>query len=166
MIRADSIRVDGKGEAIIHEVNYKTEHSSTEETDTQQIKDLVKEVEALELKRSTVGDLQAIYKCRLNSLDDLVKNVRPERQTEFPNANRFLQLGQVTLASKDTPEMVRFDESAEETLEKFYGYHERKSIELTTRIRSSEIEVRLMNDQVNKIRAQINELRIDGTQKR
>lgn len=36
-IEADSIRVDGKGVATIHEVQYKTEHATDSEVDTPQV---------------------------------------------------------------------------------------------------------------------------------
>ncbi|KAI6189296.1 Protein F37C4.5 [Aphelenchoides fujianensis] len=148
-IEPDSIRVEGKGKATIHEVQYKVDHATDSETDTPQVRKLVEELEELELKKATINDLLKVYQNRLASLDDVVKN-----------------LGKVTLARKDTPELLRFDAGVEETLENFYGYHERKAVELNTKVRKSELEVRTLDEELIKLRNQISTLRFHNNVKR
>ena len=84
-------------------------------------------------------DLRKIYENRLNSLDDIVKNVSTRtRRCALLNVTR-LQLGAVTLSKKSAPEMLRFDTTVEATLDNFYDYHERKSVELNARVRGAEV---------------------------
>ncbi|KAI6206723.1 Protein F37C4.5 [Aphelenchoides besseyi] len=141
-IDPNSIRVEGKGKAVIHEVQYKRDQAIDSETDTPQIKKFVEELHDIELKKATIDDLKSVYKKRLESLDDLVKN-----------------LGQVTLTKKEAPEMLRFDSGVEETLDNFYEYHERKAVELNAKARKSEVESRELAKQIQKLNTQIQQLR-------
>ncbi|KAI6212004.1 Protein F37C4.5 [Aphelenchoides besseyi] len=148
-IEPDSIRVEGKGKAVIHEVQFKFDHATDTETDSPQVKKLVNDLNEIELQKATIDDLTKVYNNRLKSLDDLVTN-----------------LGQVTLTKKDAPEMLRFDSGVEETLENFYGYHERKAVELNSKVRKSELESRELEQKIQKLRNQVQELRLDQNLKR
>ncbi|KAI1726501.1 protein F37C4.5 [Ditylenchus destructor] len=148
-IENDSIRVDGHGNATIHEVQFKTEQVTQPEVDSPQVKELLKELEELKSKCAQIEDLKEIYKKRLESLDNVINN-----------------LGKTVLAGEKNIESTKFDETTENSFDKIYEFHEKRSVNLHSKMRSLEKELNDQNEKVKSVEQKISNLRDHDSYKR
>ncbi|KAI6206646.1 hypothetical protein M3Y94_00936300 [Aphelenchoides besseyi] len=137
-VETDSIRVEGKGKAVIHEVQYKTDQVTNSETNTPQIKELIDELNEIELKKSKVDVLPMMYNKRLNSLDHL--------------------MSQLKLPTKDDSNSLLFDTNFEGTLNNFYEYYEQNIVALNTKLHDAEVESHKLATQSLKLKTQLEQL--------
>ncbi|KAI6211679.1 Protein F37C4.5 [Aphelenchoides besseyi] len=145
-VQADSIRVEGKGKAVIHEFQYKTDQVTNSETDTSEIRKLVDGLKESELKKSKVDVLPMIYNKRLSSLDNLMSQLKLPKND---NSNSFF-----------------FDIQFEETLNNFYKYHEQNVIDMSTKSREAEVEARTLSKKIQQLQTQLQQLRSTKVVKR
>ncbi|KAI1732970.1 protein F37C4.5 [Ditylenchus destructor] len=148
-IENDSIRVDGHGNATIHEVQFKTEQVTQPEVDSPQVKELLKELEELKSKSAQIEDLKEIYKKRLESLDNVINN-----------------LGKTVLAGEKNIESTKFDETTENSFDKIYEFHEKRSVALHSKMRSLEKELNDQNEKVKSVEQKISNIRDQDSYKR
>jgi uncharacterized protein (TIGR02231 family) len=140
-IEQHSIRVDGQGPASIHEVKFESKPINIENSDLPKVKELTSQLKEVEGQVQKERDLHSIYNARIEALNNAVKTI-----------------GQGTVKG-DSGTLVSFNETAEASLENFFDYHERKSIELKAktrvvdeRIRTLDLEVQRLNDEINQYR--------------
>jgi uncharacterized protein (TIGR02231 family) len=140
-IEQQSIRVDGKGPAAIHEVKFESKPINIENSDLPKVKELTTKLKEVEADAQKERDLQSIYNARIEALNNAVKTI-----------------GQSSTKG-DSTNLVSFNETAEASLENFFDYHERKSIELKAktrvvdeRIRTLDLEIQRLNDEINQYR--------------
>uniref|UniRef100_A0A914Y7M8 Protein F37C4.5 n=1 Tax=Panagrolaimus superbus TaxID=310955 RepID=A0A914Y7M8_9BILA len=140
-IEQQSIRVDGQGAASIHEVKFESKPINIENSDLPKVKELTTKLKEVEAEAQKERDLQSIYNARIEALNNAVKTI-----------------GQSSTKG-DSSNLVSFNETAEASLESFFDYHERKSIELKAktrvvdeRIRTLDLEIQRLNDEINQYR--------------
>ncbi|CAD5219994.1 unnamed protein product [Bursaphelenchus okinawaensis] len=147
-VDSDSIRVDGKGSATIHEVKFKSEFVSEAEKDTPKVKALTKNLKELQAKRDDLEDELTLNRKKLHSLDDIIKN-----------------LGQVSLTGKDSS-LITFNESVEQNLENLYEYHAKNTVELNSKIRTVQQDYNQVDEEIRSLETEISGLKIADNQKR
>uniref|UniRef100_A0A914QNZ9 DUF4140 domain-containing protein n=1 Tax=Panagrolaimus davidi TaxID=227884 RepID=A0A914QNZ9_9BILA len=74
-IDKDSIRVNGKGLAVIHEVKFEIEEINIENSELPKVKELFTKLKELKRESQKQKDIQSIYTARLEALDSAVRNV-------------------------------------------------------------------------------------------
>ncbi|KAK0414115.1 hypothetical protein QR680_007153 [Steinernema hermaphroditum] len=134
-IDGDSIRIDGTGAALIHEVKYKEEHAVDEDIDSAEIKNLVEERKALEKQRDELDDQKLIFQKQLESL-----NVMSTK-----------------LGSSD--KNFVFDEATEESISKFLAFYDKTVRHIQQNLRQVSEPIEGLNQKTVKLTSQIEDLR-------
>uniref|UniRef100_A0A915DS88 DUF4140 domain-containing protein n=1 Tax=Ditylenchus dipsaci TaxID=166011 RepID=A0A915DS88_9BILA len=101
-----------------------------------------------EVDNPQVKELQ-IYGKRLDSLNDIIAN-----------------LGKVSLKGEKCPELFSFDDSAEQALDKLYDFHEKKSVDVNSKVRQLNQEQENLQEEIRKLEQKISELRSGQSVKR
>uniref|UniRef100_A0A1I7Y8S6 DUF4139 domain-containing protein n=1 Tax=Steinernema glaseri TaxID=37863 RepID=A0A1I7Y8S6_9BILA len=134
-IDRDSIRVDGTGDAQIHEVKFKEEHASAEEIDSPAIQKLVGEKKELEEEKARLGDKKNLFQRQLDSLNAMSNKLGSSDKT-------FV-----------------FDESTEGNIEKFFAFYDKRAIELKKEMRNIDEPIKDLSSKIDKLTRQIDQLR-------
>uniref|UniRef100_A0A1I7YDL3 DUF4139 domain-containing protein n=1 Tax=Steinernema glaseri TaxID=37863 RepID=A0A1I7YDL3_9BILA len=130
----DSIRVDGTGDAQIHEVKFKLEHASAEDIDSPAIEKLVSEKKELEEEKARLADKKNLFQCQLASLNAM--------SNKFDSSdNKFV-----------------FNESTEESIEKFFAFYDKKVIGLKKEMRAIDEPIKDFDGKIDKLTRQIDQL--------
>uniref|UniRef100_A0A1I7Z7Y9 DUF4140 domain-containing protein n=1 Tax=Steinernema glaseri TaxID=37863 RepID=A0A1I7Z7Y9_9BILA len=138
-IDGDSIRVDGTGDAEIHEVKYKEEHAVREDIDSPEVKNLVEERKKLQNQKDALSDEKDLLKRQLDSLNSM--------------ANK--------LGSTDGT--VLFNEEVEENMTKFFTFYDQRALALHEKMREAERPIEDLENQIDKLARQIDRLRHSGS---
>jgi uncharacterized protein (TIGR02231 family) len=140
-IEQNSIRIDGEGNGIIHGVKFESKPINFDTIDLPKVKELRDQLKTIESETQKERDLLSILNARIQALDNAVKTI-----------------GQNTTRS-DSNNLVSFNETAEASMENFFDYHERKSIQLKAQtreverhIQTKDLEIQRLNDELNQFR--------------
>jgi uncharacterized protein (TIGR02231 family) len=140
-VESNSIRVDGVGDAVIHGVKYESKPVNFDEIDLPKVKQLRSQLKEVEAEAQKERDLQSIYNARVEALNNAVKTI-----------------GQSSIKG-DSSKIVNFNDGSEVSIDNFFDYHERRSLELKAklrvveeRIRTLDLEIQRLNDELNQYR--------------
>ncbi|KAE9554898.1 hypothetical protein FO519_001926 [Halicephalobus sp. NKZ332] len=140
-IEQNSIRVDGTGAAIIHEVKFQSKPTKVEEVDTAKVKELTAELKKVEAELQVNDDLKSVYKTRVDALDKAVKNLGTGSK------------------DSDSSKIIGFSEDLENSLEKLFDYHERKALEIKAKIRTLDEKIAELQKEKDRLNQEINQIR-------
>uniref|UniRef100_A0AC34QL66 Protein F37C4.5 n=1 Tax=Panagrolaimus sp. JU765 TaxID=591449 RepID=A0AC34QL66_9BILA len=139
-VEQNSIRVDGIGAATIHEVKFESKPSRFEDVDTPKVRELTAQLKKVEAEFNKENDVLAVYKSRLDALDTTIKTIG--RSTHGDNSKVF-----------------DFTQDAEASLDRLFDYHEKKSMDLKSRIRIINEKVQDLQKEIDRINQEIHQIR-------
>uniref|UniRef100_A0A914CY07 DUF4139 domain-containing protein n=1 Tax=Acrobeloides nanus TaxID=290746 RepID=A0A914CY07_9BILA len=137
---SETFRVDGHGSATIHEVQFKNRGwQEKKDEDSEELKELKKQIKELEEKKSKINVSLNTYVKHLKALDSLTTNV-------------------LKFSTSDVEKQPKlFDDAAEASLEKLFGYHEKKSSEIGIKGCQYEKEIKEIDEEIAKIKSKISQ---------
>ncbi|MFH4981009.1 hypothetical protein AB6A40_007718 [Gnathostoma spinigerum] len=132
-----SIRVEGHGVALIHEVQLATTKMSSNETRPPRIKALDDELKKLEDEFYILQDKERVLWQKVETLDKITE-----------------QIGRAALkSSHDKP--FSFSDDAINGVSKFFAFYEKNSLETRTRHRDASKQTKDVEEKLNKVKGEI-----------
>ncbi|VDK58235.1 unnamed protein product [Anisakis simplex] len=142
----ESIRVDGHGSAVIHDVQFQCKSALPEEALSPKAKELEQERKKLQTEKETIEDRQNVLKRRVEVLDEIVAKVG-ESVVHRP-------------AGEQSASFVLNDESLQ-NLTKFFSFYEDSSVDMRKKLREVNEEHRIVDEKLTKLAAEIGALQHD-----
>uniref|UniRef100_A0A914X159 DUF4139 domain-containing protein n=1 Tax=Plectus sambesii TaxID=2011161 RepID=A0A914X159_9BILA len=147
MIDSDSVRVDGRGPAVICEVQYQQKATKQGEVDHDRIKQLTAEKDVLEKKRFELEDSVKVLTRQGEVLDGVAVQVGK-------GSSSAGSCGE----DKKGSSFVLSDESLG-NLSKFLGFYDEKVTAVQGKLRTLSEEMKQLNEEIEALDRRINELR-------
>ncbi|KHN86728.1 Protein F37C4.5 [Toxocara canis] len=135
----ESLRVDGGGPAVIHDVQFQCKPALPEEGYSPRVKELEEERKKIQSQKESVEDRQKVLEQRVKALDEIVGGSMVRHPTDA-----------------QSPSFILDDESLQ-NLTKFFTFYEENSIDVRQRLRCVNEELRIIDEKLAKIN---NEIRI------
>ena len=134
-IQQDTLRVDGQGDAIIHEVKFETKLVNVDVEDTPKIKDLKTELTKLEDEVQKEQNLQKIYHSQIKTLNNLAAEVSVSKAMSYP--------------------VLTFDEKFFTSLKNFFEFHVETSTDIESKEGVSKERVTSLNAEIDRVKKEI-----------
>uniref|UniRef100_A0A914QG49 Protein F37C4.5 n=1 Tax=Panagrolaimus davidi TaxID=227884 RepID=A0A914QG49_9BILA len=136
-VQQDSVKVDVHGNATIHEVKSERKFINSEIEILPKVKELKEELKKLEGEIQKERDLQSVYTARIETLNNLV--------------------GQGFSKEKGHRPVLSFDDTFVSSLNKFFEFHEEKSVDTKAKARISEENIASLTAEINRVKNEINQ---------
>uniref|UniRef100_A0A158R5R4 DUF4139 domain-containing protein n=1 Tax=Syphacia muris TaxID=451379 RepID=A0A158R5R4_9BILA len=143
---ADSIRVDGHGEATIHEVQFQCKPALTSEAPSPKVKSLQTELKNLNETKSMTEDRQNVIQKQVEALDLLITKA--------------------TSCVAGKGKKVIFNDITFGSIRKLLDYYESKSIKLREQSREISDEIVELSQKIEKLEAELENIQNDIGNKR
>lgn len=136
----ESIRVDGRGAAVINEVQFQSKPALPEQLNTPKIQALEKKRKELQMEKRSVEDRREILQKRADVLDEIVG-----------------QVGGSISKPGDSGEEVSFvlEGDTLANLKNFFAFHEENSLALRKKLHQCDEEVRIIDEKISKLNMEI-----------
>ncbi|VDL82611.1 unnamed protein product [Nippostrongylus brasiliensis] len=146
----DSVRVDGRGDGVIHDVQLTERAAVHEETDSPKVAEIRSRHEAKQKQLNELRDRQSVLKRRIDVLDKVVEGagesvVRPPKTS-----------GESFVLSQDTLE----------NLTNFYNFYEESSTSVRSQLRGVNAEVEKAERELSAIQDELNRAESDSYEQR
>ena len=135
-IQPESVRVHGQGLATIHEVKFTSKSINVEKDNTPTVNELKAELKKLEAEVQKERDLQSVYTARIETLNNLMGHGG---------------------STKEAHPILSFDESLVSSLNKFFEFHEEKSVDTKAKARAAEERITSLTAEINRLNNEINQ---------
>uniref|UniRef100_A0A914QJK0 DUF4140 domain-containing protein n=1 Tax=Panagrolaimus davidi TaxID=227884 RepID=A0A914QJK0_9BILA len=136
-VQQDSVKVDVHGNATIHEVKFERKFINSEIETLPKVKELKEELKKLEGEVQKERDLQSVYTARIETLNNLVGQGFSEEKGHHP--------------------VLSFDDTFVSSLNKFFEFHEEKSVDTKAKARISEENIASLTAEINRVKNEINQ---------
>lgn len=136
----ESVRVDGRGAAVINEVQFQTMPALPEQLNTPKIQSLKKKRKELLMEKQSIEDRRKVLQRRADVLDQIVSQVggsigKPSDESEEVS---FI-LGDDTLAN----------------IKKFFSFHEENSLAVREKSHQCDEEMRIIDEKISKLNVEV-----------
>ncbi|KHN86723.1 Protein F37C4.5 [Toxocara canis] len=136
----ESVRVDGSGSAVIHDVQFQCRPSLPEEGYSPKVKELEEERKKLQSEKAATEDRQSVLKRQVEVLDEIVAKVGGS-VVGCPTGER-------------SAPFTLNDESLL-NLKKFFSFYEENSVGVRLKLRDVNEQVRIVDEKLRKINDEI-----------
>uniref|UniRef100_F1KXK2 Protein F37C4.5 n=1 Tax=Ascaris suum TaxID=6253 RepID=F1KXK2_ASCSU len=136
----ESVRVDGHGPAVIHDVQFQCKPSLPEEGFSPKVKKLEEERKKLQSEKEAVEDRQKVLKRRVEVLDEIVAQVGGS-VVHHPTDGKSIPF---TLNDESLDNLV-----------KFFSFYENTSVDIRRKLHEVDEEARVVDEKLTKINNEI-----------
>lgn len=144
-INSSTIRVDGEGDAILRDVQYKEEYAKEDEVFSEELKLLKQKLEVLNEEAAVLEDRTKALNVRNEALDSLLQTIVAPKNTEKP---------------------IEYTPTVGKSYSDAFEYHEAQKTLVAQRLRTTAKQQQVLQKEMDVLLQKINEQQIQSNVKR